>query len=76
MDADPVADRSFYRIYSNQGRLNKGSYAYTLTTDDQDTLSFIGIDMCPRPGAGRPFNFLGYISNVLFYLFFFSFEFN
>ncbi|CAF3134178.1 unnamed protein product, partial [Rotaria sp. Silwood2] len=29
-----------------------------------DTYSFIGIDMCPRPGIGRPFNTLGYVSEV------------
>ena len=46
--------------------MNKGSYQYTLITNDNDTYSFVGIDMCPRPGAGRPFNFLGYINKVLF----------
>ncbi len=64
MDPDPESNKSFYRIYSNQGPLNKGSYQYTLTTNDNDTYSFVGIDMCPRPGAGRPFNFLGYINKV------------
>ncbi|CAF3466928.1 unnamed protein product [Rotaria sp. Silwood1] len=62
MDPDPESSKSFYRIYSHQGVLHKGSYQYTLTTSDNDTYSFVGIDMCPRPGAGRPFNFLGHIS--------------
>ncbi|UJR16488.1 hypothetical protein I4U23_003391 [Adineta vaga] len=62
MDPNPESSRSFYRIYSNQGPVHKGSYQYTLTTKDNDTYSFVGIDMCPRPGAGRPFNFLGHIS--------------
>jgi len=64
MDPDPESNKSFYRIYSNQGPLHKGSYQYTLTTNDNDTYSFVGIDMCPRPGPGRPFNFLGYINKV------------
>ncbi|CAF4158500.1 unnamed protein product [Rotaria sp. Silwood2] len=62
MDPDPQSNKSFYRIYSHQGVSHKGSYQYTLTTNDNDTYSFVGIDMCPRPGAGRPFNFLGHIS--------------
>ncbi|CAF0820817.1 unnamed protein product [Rotaria sordida] len=62
MDPDPQSNRSLYRIYSHQGVLHEGSYQHTLTTKDNDTYSFIGIDMCPRPGAGRPFNFLGHIS--------------
>ena len=66
MDADPESNQSFYRIYSNQGRKYKGSYQYTLTTKDNDTYSFVGVDMCPRPGAGRPFNFLGHINTVIF----------
>lgn len=64
MDADPLSNKSFYRIYSNQGPLYKGSYQYTLKTNDNDTYSFVGIDMVPRPGPGRPFNFLGYINKV------------
>jgi hypothetical protein len=55
-------------IYSNQGPLNKGSYQYTLKTGDNDTYSFVGIDMCPRPGAGRPFNFLGHINKVFIFV--------
>ena len=51
-------------IYSNQGPTHPGSYEYTLKTADNDTFSFVGLDMCPRPGAGRPFNFLGHISEV------------
>ena len=54
----------FCSIYSHQGASHKGSYQYTLTTNDNDTYSFVGIDLCPRPGAGRPFNFLGHISEV------------
>ncbi|CAF0776147.1 unnamed protein product [Adineta steineri] len=60
-DPNPESDQSFYRIYSNQGPLHKGSYQYTIKTNDNDTYSFVGLDMCPRPGAGRPFNFLGII---------------
>ena len=55
---------SSFRIYSNQGRKYNGSYGYTYTTKEGDTYSFLGLDMCPRPGAGRPFNFLGQISKV------------
>ncbi|CAF4268771.1 unnamed protein product [Rotaria socialis] len=62
MDPDPQSSKSLYRIYSHQGASHKGSYQYTLTTNDNDTYSFVGIDLCPRPGAGRPFNFLGHIS--------------
>ena len=53
-----------FSIYSNQGPNHPGSYEYTLRTADNDTYSFVGLDMCPRPGAGRPFNFLGHISEV------------
>lgn len=67
MDADPLSNKSLYRIYSNQGPKNKGSYQYTLKTNDNDTYSFVSIDMCPRPGPGRPFNFLGYINKVFFF---------
>ncbi|CAF0901873.1 unnamed protein product [Adineta ricciae] len=62
MDPNPESKASNYRIYSHQGPVHKGSYQYTLTTGDNDTYSFVGVDMCPRPGAGRPFNFLGHIS--------------
>ncbi|CAF4143728.1 unnamed protein product [Rotaria sordida] len=62
MDPDPDSLKSFYRIYSHQGHDHSGSYEHTLTTKDDDTYSFVGIDMCPRPGLGRPFNFLGHIS--------------
>ena len=54
-----------FSIYSNQGPSHQGSYQYTLTTKDNDTYSFVSIDMCPRPGPGRPFNFLGFMSRVL-----------
>ena len=52
------------RVYSNQGHNHQGSYEYTLTTKDNDTYSFIGVDMCPRPGLGGPFNFFGRLNQV------------
>ncbi|CAF2727309.1 unnamed protein product [Rotaria sp. Silwood2] len=62
MDSDPDSSKSFYRIYSHQGHNHSGSYEYTLRTEDDDRYSFVAVDMCPRPGIGRPFNFLGHIS--------------
>ena len=53
-----------FSIYSNQGHDHSGSYAYTLKTNDDDTYSFISVDMCPRPGLGRPLNFFGYLNKV------------
>jgi hypothetical protein len=51
-------------IYSHQGHDHQGSYEYTLKTKDKDTYSFIGVDMCPRPGLGAPFNFFGRLNQV------------
>lgn len=62
MDSNPDSSNSFYRIYSNQGHDHSGSYEYTIKTDDGDSYSFIAVDLCPRPGLGRPFNFFGYLS--------------
>ncbi|CAF3329402.1 unnamed protein product [Rotaria sp. Silwood2] len=62
MDPDSQSSKSLYRIYSHQGISHKASYQYTLTTNDNDTYSFVSIDMCQRPGVGAPLNFLGYIS--------------
>ncbi|CAF4932224.1 unnamed protein product [Rotaria sp. Silwood1] len=62
MDPDPDSSKSFYRIYSHQGHNHSGSYEYTLRTKDDDSYSFVAVDMCPRPGIGRPFNFLGHIN--------------
>ncbi|CAF1094303.1 unnamed protein product [Adineta ricciae] len=63
MDSNPDSPKSFFRVYSHQGHLHGGSYEYTLKTKDNDSYSFIGIDFCPKPGVGRPFNFFGSISN-------------
>ncbi|CAF3242403.1 unnamed protein product [Rotaria socialis] len=62
MDPDPDSSKSFYRVYSHQGHNHSGSYEYTLSTKDGDTYSFVAVDMCPRPGVGRPFNFFGHIT--------------
>ncbi|CAF0755501.1 unnamed protein product [Didymodactylos carnosus] len=62
MDSDPDSLKSYYRRYSHQGLNHSSSYHYVHKTSEGDQYSFIGIDMCPRPGAGRPFNFLGQIT--------------
>ena len=51
-------------IYSHQGHQHTGSYQYKIETNDGDSYSFISVDLCPRPGIGRPFNLLGYLSQV------------
>ena len=51
-------------IYSHQGQNHSGSYKYTLTTNDGDSYSFVSVDMCPKPGLGPPFNFLGSVTQV------------
>jgi len=35
-----------------------------LRTKDGDSYSFISVDMCPRPGLGRPLNFFGRLNEV------------
>ena len=57
-------DVSFYRLYSHQGKHHTSSYQYTLKTKDNDTYSFVSIDMTRQPGASLPFNFFGEISQV------------
>ncbi|CAF3775166.1 unnamed protein product [Rotaria magnacalcarata] len=62
MDPDPDSSKSFYRVYSHQGHNHSGSYEYTLRTKDGDDYSFVAVDMCLKPGVGRPFNFFGHIT--------------
>ncbi|UJR30002.1 hypothetical protein I4U23_017548 [Adineta vaga] len=63
MDSNPDSVNSYFRMYSHQGQVHSGSYEYTLRTKDNDSYSFISIDLCPKPGIGRPFNFFGLMSN-------------
>ncbi|CAF0777759.1 unnamed protein product [Didymodactylos carnosus] len=62
MDAEPESSKSFYRQYSQQGRLHSSSYQYTLKTSDGDQYSFVGIDMCPKPAPGIAMNFFGHLT--------------
>ncbi|CAF0907568.1 unnamed protein product [Didymodactylos carnosus] len=62
MDPEPESFKSYYRQYSHQGPNHPSSYHYVYKTNESDQYSFIGVDMCPKPGAGRPFNFLGQIT--------------
>ncbi|KAL0125186.1 hypothetical protein PUN28_004372 [Cardiocondyla obscurior] len=49
---------NYYSHYSIQGKKYPRSYIYNINTG-LETISFIAIDACLKPGPKRPFNFIG-----------------
>ncbi|XP_011883013.1 PREDICTED: transmembrane protein 62-like [Vollenhovia emeryi] len=49
---------NYYTHYSIQGKRHPRSYMYNVNAG-LETISFIAIDACLKPGPKRPFNFIG-----------------
>lgn len=60
--ANPMADDSFFHRYSIQGAKHKRSYMELVHGDNGEVYSFMAVDACIEPGAKRPFNFIGMLT--------------
>lgn len=56
--------KNYHHIYSAQGHTHLSSYRYIHKTPDGQEFTFIAVDATPMPGAKRPFNFFGMLSEV------------
>ncbi len=58
------SDLNFFKRYGVMNS-NEHSYMREIKTRDGDKYSFIAVDASIEPGPRRPFNFFGYLNEVI-----------
>lgn len=60
--ANPADEESLFHQYSIQGAKHDRSYMELVKGDSGEIYSFMAVDACIEPGAKRPFNFIGMLT--------------